>query len=216
MSPVSCSACVPRIATAIASSHMRMRPQLPMFTTSETAPMVQKLVRLATAPKTKASANPPSATIEPSCEAVAAKGPPQEPSILTLVARRIGHARLGEALATETARVAAAAGAARRVGVVAGHREREIHAELGATAHDVGLAHAHDRRLDRDSLSLDRALGAEIGHLGEGGEELGSAVRIPRVVDRVHADEDRLRAGDLRVGECEREEDRVARGEIGD
>src|SRR5438477_7226786 len=152
MSPVSCSACVPRIATAIASSHMRMRPQLPMFTTSETAPMVQKLVRLATAPKTKASANPPSATIEPSCEAVAAKGPPQEPSILTLVARRIGHARLGEALPPETAGVAAPAGAARRVGVVARHREREVDAEAGGAVHDGGLGHARDGRLGRDAL----------------------------------------------------------------
>ena len=41
---------------------MRMRPQSPMFTTSDTAPMVQKLVRLATKPKTKASAKPPQAT----------------------------------------------------------------------------------------------------------------------------------------------------------
>ena len=47
------------MATAMASSHMRMRPQWPMLTTSDTAPMVQKLVLLATAPKTKASAKPP-------------------------------------------------------------------------------------------------------------------------------------------------------------
>ena len=33
------------MATAIASSHMRMRPQWPMFTMSDSAPMVQKLVR---------------------------------------------------------------------------------------------------------------------------------------------------------------------------
>src|SRR5258708_1946967 len=72
MSPPSCSACVPRIATAIASSHMRIRPQLPMFTTSETAPMVQKFVRLATAPKMNARTNPPAATRAPRLEVLPA------------------------------------------------------------------------------------------------------------------------------------------------
>jgi hypothetical protein len=46
----------PSIATPAASSHMRMRLQSPMLTMSATAPMVQKCVRCATAPKTTASA----------------------------------------------------------------------------------------------------------------------------------------------------------------
>ncbi len=41
---------------------MRMRPQCPMLTMSDNAPMVQKLVLLATAPKMKASAKPPHTT----------------------------------------------------------------------------------------------------------------------------------------------------------
>ena len=57
------------MATAIASSHMRMRPQLPMFTMSEIAPMVQKLVRWATAPKTNARPKPDQATMEERFEA---------------------------------------------------------------------------------------------------------------------------------------------------
>ena len=52
----------PRMATAMASSHMRMRPQSPMFTTSDTAPMAQKPVRWAAAPNRKASAKPSSGT----------------------------------------------------------------------------------------------------------------------------------------------------------
>ena len=63
MTPANASALAPRMATAIESSHMRMRPQSPMLTTSDTAPMVQKLVLLATAPKMKASANAPQATV---------------------------------------------------------------------------------------------------------------------------------------------------------
>ena len=51
------------MATAMASSHIRMRLQWPMLTTSDSAPMVQKLVLLATAPKMKASAKPLQTTI---------------------------------------------------------------------------------------------------------------------------------------------------------
>src|SRR3990172_6303930 len=59
------------MAIAIASIHMRMRFQSPMLRTSETAPMVQKLVRLATAPKTNASAKAPQTTVEASAAGLA-------------------------------------------------------------------------------------------------------------------------------------------------
>src|SRR5688572_9903928 len=62
MTPATCSALEPRSATAIASSHMRMRSRLPMLTQSDTAPMVQKRVLLPTAPKMKARANAPPVT----------------------------------------------------------------------------------------------------------------------------------------------------------
>src|SRR5450759_5722493 len=60
--PNTCRVFAPMMATAMARSHMRIRPQLPMLTTSETAPMVQKLVLLATAPKIKARPKPLHAT----------------------------------------------------------------------------------------------------------------------------------------------------------
>src|SRR3989475_12994761 len=50
----------------MASSHMRMRFQSPMLTTSDTAPMVQKFVLLPTEPKTNASAKAPHTTVEAS------------------------------------------------------------------------------------------------------------------------------------------------------
>ena len=52
----------PIIATATASNHMRMRVQSPVLTMSATAPMVQKCVRWATAPKTIARAKLPHKT----------------------------------------------------------------------------------------------------------------------------------------------------------
>ena len=44
----------PNMATPMARAHMRMRLQSPMLTMSATAPMVQKWVRWAMAPKTAA------------------------------------------------------------------------------------------------------------------------------------------------------------------
>src|SRR4051812_13312641 len=137
MSPASCSAWVPTIATAIARSHMRMRAQLPMFTTSETAPIVQKLVRFATAPKTNAIANPAQATSAPTCELLP-KRPPRCPSILVRgpVARGIGHARGTEAFAAEAAGVARPARRSLRIRLVARDRERVVDAQRHAAAHD--------------------------------------------------------------------------------
>src|SRR5687768_1551943 len=146
------------MATAMASSHMRMRPQLPMLTTSDTAPMVQKLVRLATAPKTRPSANPPHATRPPRFEVPPKEGTcKRRTDILSGVARRILQARAFESFAPQAAGFAGAAGAACRVGLVAGDRERKVHAQLVPVANDLVLAHADDRALDADRLSLDGA-----------------------------------------------------------
>ena len=49
--PVATKAAKPSMATATAKPHWRIRVQSPMFTTSLTAPMVQKWVRWAMAPK---------------------------------------------------------------------------------------------------------------------------------------------------------------------
>src|SRR6185436_13432035 len=97
----------------MASSHMRMRPQLPMFTTSETAPMVQKLVRLATAPKASPRKRPPHATTAAGLVLPTAFLVSERTAILAaLVARGIGDAGALETLAPEAARIAPAARAA--------------------------------------------------------------------------------------------------------
>src|SRR3954471_15164590 len=67
MTPATCSAAEPSTATAMASSHMRMRLKSPMLTQSETAPMVQKSVLFATAPKMNARTKAPPVTIGASC-----------------------------------------------------------------------------------------------------------------------------------------------------
>ena len=52
----------PAMATAIASTHIRIRRQSPKFATSVIAPIVQKLTRWPTAPKTTASTKAPPVT----------------------------------------------------------------------------------------------------------------------------------------------------------
>ena len=53
--PAATMALKPSMATPMARTHMRMRVQSPMLTMSATAPMVQKCVRWAMAPKATAS-----------------------------------------------------------------------------------------------------------------------------------------------------------------
>src|SRR5207302_9678290 len=93
------------VATAMASSHMRMRFQSPMLTTSDTAPMVQKCVLLPTAPKRKASAKAPHTTADASAaglDAVTAlrrnraAGEPVRRCYLLFVARRSEERRVGK------------------------------------------------------------------------------------------------------------------------
>src|SRR5207237_1310853 len=87
----------PAVARAMASSHMRMRFQSPMLSTSDTVPMVQKCVLLPTAPKRKARAKAPHTTADASAaglDAVTAlrrnraAGEPVRRCYLLFVARR--------------------------------------------------------------------------------------------------------------------------------
>ena len=65
-------------------------------------------------------------------------------------------------------------------------------------------------------LALDSRLGREVGQLLERGDELGPAIGIARIIERVDADEQVARAGRLGPGQREAEEDRVARRHVGD
>src|SRR6185312_13784111 len=177
MSPASCSACVPMIATAIARSHMRMRAQLPMFTTSDTAPMVQKFARFAAAPKTKASAKPPQATRAPTWEALPMDRRP--------IPCRIGDPRGAKPFPADAARIALAAREALAVGLVARDGEREIDTERVAAAHDLGLRHSQERGFDGDLRAFHRALRRDIREPLERGEELRAAIGVSRIVHRV-------------------------------
>ena len=65
------------------------------------------------------------------------------------------------------------------------------------------LVMCEQRRVDREALALDPRLGREIRQLLERGDELGPAIGIARIIERVDADEDVARAA--RLGQAERE-----------
>src|SRR5690606_31784083 len=112
------------MATPIALAHIRIRVQSPMFTMSATAPIVQKLVRFMIAPRTSPSAKVAQTTVLCTA-AMSISGMAVWPASAGPVAGGVGKAGRGEALATDPAGIAAAAGAARGVGLVAGNGQRE-------------------------------------------------------------------------------------------
>src|SRR5262245_53895482 len=78
------------------------------------------------------------------------------------ISRRIGHARGRETLAPDAAGIAASAGPALATRLVARHRERVVDAEPRAGADDLRLAHAHERRANRDARAFDADPGGEL------------------------------------------------------
>ena len=94
-------------------------------------------------------------------------------------------------------------------------REAVVEPELGAAADDVGLAERDERRVNPEARALDAVAGAEVRDTLEGGDELGPAVGIAGVVERVDADHDVVRAEHFGPSHRERQEDRVARRHVG-
>src|SRR5471032_2985148 len=205
MMPASASALEPRMDTAMASSHMRMRFQSPMLTTSETAPMVQKLVLLPTAPKMKARMKAPQST----CGANAAGLTSFMDYIISGggIARGIGNAGRLEAGFAQPAGIALTAGQAVRIGLVAGHGEPVVHAELHALSDDLRLAHGDEGRMQHQRRAFDRGLGREVGQALERLHILRPAVGIAGIIDGVRAEENVLAAQHLGPGERERQHD---------
>src|SRR5690606_37040840 len=107
------------MATPIALAHIRIRVQSPMLTMSATAPIVQKLVRFMIAPSTSPSAKVAQTTVFCTA-AMSISGMAVWPDSAGLVAGGIGKAGGGESFTPDPAGIAAAAGAARGIGLVAG------------------------------------------------------------------------------------------------
>src|SRR5690349_13367301 len=108
---------------------------------------------------------------------------------MSTIARRVIDACVSEALAAEPARVAATAGAAFVVGLVAGNGAREVDAVTQAGLDDLGFRPRDQRRVHPEALAFDPGLGRQVRERLERADELRPAVRIAGIVDRVDAAE---------------------------
>ncbi len=109
-------------------------------------------------------------------------------------------------------------GAPSRIGIVAAMREREIEPNFDRQLHDLRLAELGQRRVNLQMRAAFHAgLGRQVRHVLESGDELRAAIRIARIVDRIHADENVASIPALPPTPCAiRQKNRVARGNISD
>ena len=113
----------------------------------------------------------------------------------------VGDPGRGESVGAEQAAVAVPARDALGSGVVAADRRRVVDAELGASTDDLRLREVDQRCVDRESSTFDRGAGREVGGRLEGLDELGTAIGVAAVVERVDADEHIARAPHLGDGQ---------------
>src|SRR5690606_37591543 len=98
----------------------------------------------------------------------------------------VGKPGLGKPGTAQAAAVAQTAGETFRGGIVARPAQRRVEPEAMRLGGDARLAPVLQRRVDRERTAFDAVLGREARGLGEAGDELGAAVGITRVVERVH------------------------------
>src|SRR5450759_1645481 len=120
----------------------------------------------------------------------------------------------GKPLRAEQAGVAFPAGPALPAWVVAGRGETRVETEGEGEPDDVGLCHGEEGRSDPEASALAPGFRPEPRDTLEGGEELGAAVGVAGIVERIRADDDLRRAPRLGKGEGEGEEERVSRGHV--
>src|SRR5882672_2339352 len=128
--------------------------------------------------------------------------------------QRIEDACVLEPLRAKHAAVTASARTSAVRRIVTTVREPVVETELDAAADDVRFAEGDERRVHTESRAFDAVARRHGRQMLERGEELRPAVGIAGVVERVHADEEVVRAEDLGPAKRERQEDRVARGHI--
>src|SRR5829696_6298954 len=118
-------------------------------------------------------------------------------------------------LGSQPAAVAAAAWPPVRPRIVTTQREPVVQTERDTAADNLGLRELDERREDAQGPPLDARPGGQRGEPFERLQEFRTAIRISGVIERVHANHDRLRAAHLRERHREREEYGVPRGDVG-
>src|SRR5689334_18389928 len=99
------------------------------------------------------------------------------------IAGRIGQPGLDESAPPQPAGIAAAAGAARLIGLITRDGLGIVDSETRPLADDPGLAELDQRRVDGARTALDPCARGEAGEPREGGDEFRPAVRIAARVE---------------------------------
>src|SRR5574340_981585 len=145
--PAVCRAVVPRRATAVASPHMRIRPQSARRMTSAMAPRVQKRVCRVAAPKRVPRPKASQAMVAGSGSA-ASMAPGRRSACGCLVACGVRELGGREAFAAQATGLAMATGAALVIGLVAGNGFGVIDPQGGAAPDDLRLGEGDERRVN--------------------------------------------------------------------
>src|ERR1019366_5375471 len=105
-----------------------------------------------------------------------------------LAQKRIGGPAFGEASCPQQATIAVSARPARRAGVVTAVGEAVVEAERQPAPDDVGFREGDERRAHADPCALDAGARGERRQRFERPDELGTAVGITGIIERVDAD----------------------------
>lgn len=94
--------------------------------------------------------------------------------------------------------------------------EGEIDAQIGSKGDDLGFGEVEERRDDLHWFALNADARGEASGMGEATDEFGATVGVATVIDGVDTDVDARGVVDFGHGGGEREEDKVAGGDVGD
>src|ERR1700722_11179990 len=130
---------------------------------------------------------------------------------------RVMQTRVRKTFEPQPARIAQAARAAPRVRIVTTMRQSELNAQLRAQLDDLAFGKLNQRRMNfQMGAPFHAGLGYQIGHVLEGGDKFWPAIGVSGIIDGVHADKNVGAGEHLRPSQREREENRIARRNIGD
>ena len=107
-------------------------------------------------------------------------------------------------------RIAFATGNSARIRIVATVSQPVVDSQADTLSNDVSLGQRNQWRMNGQVLAFYTGFGGQVRHVLKGSNELGTAIRIPAVVDRIHTDKQIIGTDRFRQTQCDLQKDRVA------
>src|SRR6202790_5009917 len=125
----------------------------------------------------------------------------------------VPNAPFSETFLAEETGIALAARPTLPIRIITAMSKSKVQAQLGGDTHDIRFTERDQRRVNVDGrAAFDARFGRQVGHIFESVDELGAAVRVAGVVERIHADENVGGLENLRPRQRIRKKNGVARG----